>query len=103
MYFGARNGEKLNMFNVFVKIAQICADYKWEVLTFCKIRWSFYKLFWKSSSPSTVPVHRGSPGNFSNFPGSGPGSLTILKLEPYMLDAYLGNINIWRTALFPIA
>ena len=28
----------------------------------CKIKWSFYEVFWRSSSPSTVPVHRGGSG-----------------------------------------
>ena len=56
-----------------------------------KIKWKFYEVFRRSSSPSTVPVHQGTPGNLSNFPGTDQGSLTILELEPYMLEAYLGN------------
>ena len=45
----------------------------------------------KVSSPSTVPVQQGSPGKLSNIPGNGQGSLISLELEPYMLEAYLGN------------
>ena len=28
----------------------------------CKIKWSFYEVFWRSSSPSTVPVQQRTPG-----------------------------------------
>ena len=31
---------------------------------------SFYEVFWKSSSPRTVPVHRGSPGKKTYFLGA---------------------------------
>ena len=41
----------------------------------CKIKWSFYEVFWRSSSPSTAPVHGGTLENKSNFPGNDRGSL----------------------------
>ena len=55
----------------------------------CKIKWSFYEVFRKSSSPSTVPVQQGTPGNMGDIPGYGQGSL------PYVCEkkAYLGNKN----------
>ena len=47
------------------------------------------RAIWKSSSPSTVPVHGESPGNFSNFPGYEQSSLDSLELELYTRVAYL--------------
>ena len=35
----------------------------------CKISWSFYKVLWGSSSPSTVPVQRRTPKTKAFFPG----------------------------------
>ena len=32
----------------------------------CKIKWSFYEVFWRSSSPSTAPVHGGTLKKKSN-------------------------------------
>ena len=60
----------------------------------CKVKWSFYEVFWRSSSPSTVPVHRATPEKMGNIPGNAQGSFSIIvELEPYMLKAYLGKIR----------
>ena len=40
-------------------------------------------MFWRSSSPNTVPVQQRTPGKLSNFPGYGPNSLISPELEPY--------------------
>ena len=44
-----------------------------------KMKWSFYEVFWRSSSPSTVPVQQRTPGNLRNFPGHGQGLMHIAR------------------------
>ena len=64
----------------------------------CKIKWSFEEVFWKSSSPSTVPVQQRTPGNLRNIPGYGQSFPTSLELEPYLLGAYSTNKVTWKQA-----
>ena len=54
----------------------------------CKIKWSFYEVFWRSSSPSTVPVQRRTPGNMGDIPGYGQGSLHICVGTLYAKDIF---------------
>ena len=61
----------------------------------CKIKCSFYKVFWGSSSPGTVHVQRRTPERFLNLknPVEVPelsrewtGFSIILKVEPYLKE-----------------
>ena len=53
-----------------------------------KFKWSFYEVFWKSSSPSTVPVQQRTPDHMGNFPGNGQGSLHIQVRTLYAKDIF---------------
>ena len=59
----------------------------------CKIKWSFYKVFWRSCSPSTVPVQQGTPGNLQNFPCYGQGSLHIRVGTLYARGIFEGKYS----------
>ena len=57
-----------------------------------EIKWSslIYALFFRSSSPSTVPVQRGTPEKIGNMPAM-DRVLYHSGVEHCMLEAYLGN------------
>ena len=88
-----KNVEKLNLFNFFVNIAKNNCEYGWEGLTVAKLgsHFTFYEVFRWSSSPNTVPAHRGSPEEIRNIPRNGQRSFTILESEPHMLEIYKGK------------
>ena len=50
-------------------------------------------MFWRSCSPSTVPVHGRIPENQSNFPGYGQGSLNICVRTLHAKDMFREKIR----------
>ena len=52
----------------------------------CKIKCSFYEVFWKSSSPSAAPVHKRTLGNKGEIPGNDKDSIHIWLRTLYAKD-----------------
>ena len=53
-----------------------------------KTECSFYEVFYKSYSPSTVPVQQGTTEELGELLQEWTGFFAIVELEPYMLKAY---------------
>ena len=92
---GAKNYEKLDLFEVFEKCLKWNGGSKGGV-EMCKIKWLFHEVFWKSSSPSTVPVQQRIPDHISKIPSYDKGSLHIC-VRTYMLKIYSGK-RTWKRA-----
>ena len=87
-------GEALRCFWVFDKLQK--NDYRSEVLDMFRMKWSFYEVFWRSSSRSTVPVQQRTPDDMSKIPGNGQGSLHICGKTLYAKDIFRENESLGK-------
>ena len=57
----------------------------------CKIEWSFCEVFWDVKFTKYCTCARGKPGELLELSQLWTGFSIVLELQPYVLEAYLGN------------